>query len=65
MRNRWGEVRKSELIMLVILVIIVFAGDTTVIWQWYDLGMDHLHAQTLKYSHFEHLLRGDPAFEKV
>ena len=57
MRCRWQAVRGRQLAFLLVLVIFVFGGNTFVIWDWYDTGMDRVYAEDVRFSELTRLVQ--------
>jgi hypothetical protein len=62
---RWPAVRGRELAFLAILLCVASGGTVLVVWDWYAGSMDRYHAEDVKWSEFERLIRRDPALRDV
>jgi hypothetical protein len=65
LRRRWPAVRGRELAFLAILLCVSSAGTVFVVWDWYATGMDRYHAEDVKWTEFEQLIRRDAALRDV
>jgi hypothetical protein len=62
---RWPDVRGRELAFLAILFSVASGGTLFVVWDSYATGMDRYHAEDVKWTEFERLIRRDPALRDV
>jgi hypothetical protein len=65
MRCRWDTVKNKEFAFLAVLLIVAIGGVIGVVRNWYETGMDHRHAEDVKYAEFGRELLRDPSFRDL
>jgi hypothetical protein len=63
--RRWPAVHVRELAFLAVLFCVASGGIVFVVRDWYAKGMDELHAEDMKWTEFQRLLRRDRTFQDV
>jgi hypothetical protein len=63
--RRWSAVTVRDLTFLTIVLSVALGGAAFVVWDWYATGMDRDHAEDVKWTEFERVIRRDSAFKDV